>query len=296
MSEKTTKNKPSSTLAKSDDGTIQITFTIPYREIRSAKEETAKELGKDVDVPGFRRGMAPLEKVIEHTDPNILLEKALSKILPGLITKAVEEHKIRPAIYPKFELVSAQEDQDWQIRAITCELPEIDLGDYKKVLSSSKKVGSIWTPGMDKKEKVKEPTREEKEQRAIKTLLENVKVNISKVLIDEEVNSRLSKLLERIEKLGLSLDSYLTSINKTAAALRQEYETHAKEALMLDLILTKIAEIEKLSVEAKEVDAAVTAGKSDPELIKELDTPERRKFIEVILKRRKALDLLTSLV
>jgi hypothetical protein len=35
-------------------------------------------------------------------------------------------------------------------------------------------------------------------------------------LIDEEVNSRLSKLLERIEKLGLTLESYLSSIGKTA--------------------------------------------------------------------------------
>jgi len=36
--------KNSSTLAKSDDGTIQITFTISYQEIEKTKEEAAKEL------------------------------------------------------------------------------------------------------------------------------------------------------------------------------------------------------------------------------------------------------------
>lgn len=288
--------KNSSTLAKSDDGTIQITFTISYQEIEKTKEEAAKELSSSVDVSGFRRGMAPLEKVLENIDQNVLLEKSMSKILPGLITRAIEEYKIKPAIYPKFELINAQEGQDWQIRATTCELPEIFLGDYKKALSSKRKAGSIWVPGNDTKKTEKEPTREEKEQIVIKTLLENVKINISKVLLDEETNSRLSKLLERLEKLGLSLDTYLASVGKTAAVLRQEYDAQAKEALTVDLVLTKIAETEKIEVDNKELESAVTAGKSDPKLVGELDTPERRKFIEVLLKRRKALDFATSFI
>jgi len=296
MTTKETTQKSNSTLAKSDDGTIQITFTVPFSDIQKAKEDAAKELAPNVEVPGFRRGMAPQEKVLERVDPNLLLEKSLAKILPGLITKAVEEYKIRPAIYPKFELVSAEEGQDWQIRAITCELPEITLGDYRKALSSKRKAGSIWIPGNDTKSAEKDPTREEKEQTAIKTLLENVKISISKVLLDEETNSRLSKLLERLEKLGLSLDTYLSSVGKTAAVLRQEYDAQAKDALTLDLILSKIAEVEKIEVDKKELDAAVTAGKADPQLVSELDTPERRKFIEVLLKRRKALDFVSSLI
>ena len=68
-----------SVIAKSDDGTIQITFTIPYKEIQKSREEAALELGKDIEVPGFRRGMATLEKVIEHIPQNTLLEKTLSK-------------------------------------------------------------------------------------------------------------------------------------------------------------------------------------------------------------------------
>src|SRR4030043_356465 len=144
-------NEDTSTLARSSDGTIQITFTIPFSDIK--------------------------------------------------------KYMITPAIYPKIELISAEEEKDWQIRAITCELPDVDLGNYKRELSDKKKTSVIWTPGKDKKDDTNTPTREEKEQEVIKTLLENIKVNISKVLIDEEVNSRLSKLLERIEKLGLSLES-----------------------------------------------------------------------------------------
>ena len=288
------KSADTSTIARSDDGTIQITFTIPYTDIQKAKEEVGKEYAEKADIPGFRPGKAPFDKVLENIPENTLLEKTLAKILPKLLTSAIQKHVITPAIYPKFELVSAEEGKDWQIRAVTCELPIINLGDYKKGLSSIKTTSSIWTPGKDKDTDSKTPTREEKEQEVIKYILENIKLNLSRVLIEEEVNSRLSKLLERIEKLGLSLESYLTSINKTAQDLRTEYEEQAKNAIALDLILTKIAEEENLKVDIKDVDAAVSAGQADKELAKELDTPERRRFIEVILKRRKALDFLTS--
>lgn len=289
-------NQDNSTIARSDDGTIQITFNIPFSDIKKAREEVAKEYSSKINVPGFRPGNAPLDKVIESIPKDTFLEKSLQKVLPKLLVTAIEKHKITPAIYPKFELISAEEEKDWQLRAITCELPEIDLGNYKSGLSAIKKTSAIWTPGKDKKEESKTPTREEKEQEAIKYLLETIKLNISKVLIDEEVNSRLSKLLERIEKLGLSLESYLTSINKTAQDIRSDYEDQAKSAIALDLILTKIAEEEKLNVDKKEIEAAVTAGNVDPKLKKELDTPDRRRFIEAILKRRKALDFATSLI
>jgi FKBP-type peptidyl-prolyl cis-trans isomerase (trigger factor) len=78
--------------------------------------------------------------------------------------------------------------------------------------------------------------------------------------------------------------------------LRDEYENQARSAIALDLILTKIAEEEKLAVDKKDIDAAVAAGQADRKLAKELDTPERRRFIEAILKRRKALDFITSLI
>ena len=92
------------------------------------------------------------------------------------------------------------------------------------------------------------------------------------------------------------MESYLASIGKTAQTLRSEYEAQAKSAIELDLILNEVALKENITVDTKEVDAAVSAAQADPKLAKELDTPERRRFIEVILKRRKALDTLTSLV
>ncbi|KKQ43050.1 MAG: Trigger factor [Microgenomates group bacterium GW2011_GWC1_37_8] len=285
-------------IARSDDGTIQITFTVPFTDIEKARNDAANQLGKDIVVPGFRKGNAPIQKVLESIPENTLLEKSLSLILPNLLSEAIKKHNLKPAIYPKFELLKTNEGEDWQIRAVTCEILPIELGDYKKEITGLARTKSIWTPQKgkkDEKESHKEMSRAEKEQEVIKVLINTVKVKIAKVLIDEEVNSRLSKLLERIEKLGLNLEGYLASIGKTAQSLRSEYEAQSQSALALDLILTEIAKIENIQVGKNDVDEAISASKADPGLAKELDTPERRQFIEVILKRRKVLDNLISL-
>jgi FKBP-type peptidyl-prolyl cis-trans isomerase (trigger factor) len=292
-------NKTTSSMAKSDDGTIQITFSIPYSEIKIRRDEVLKEESNNVSVPGFRPGKAPISEVEKKLDINVVIEKTLSKILPKLLGEAITEHKIRPAIYPKFELISAKEEEDWQIRAVTCEIPNIDLSGYKESIKGALRAKNIWTPGDgDKNTENKEDPesqRLKREQQIIKTLLESVKVVLPKILIDDEVNARLSKLLERIEKLGLSLDSYLSSIGKNPTVLRNEYETQAKEAISLDLILTKIADGEKLIVDPKSMEAALKAGQADPKLAEEINTPERKLIIENILKRRMALDFLASL-
>jgi len=292
-------NKISYTVAKSKDGTIQITFTIPFKDIKKTRETVAKDIGKDLELPGFRKGMAPLNKVLEHVPQNKMVENILREILPKPLGDAILEHKIKPAIYPKLELLSANEDENWQVRGTTCELPEVKLGNYKKIISDAAKTNAIWTPdqkGSAKKdEKKKELTRQEKEQQVIKILSETIKIEIPKPLVDEEVNRRLSDLLQRIEKLGLTLEAYLSSIGKTTETIRDEYEGQAKEAIRFDLILGNIVVEEKIKVSEKEIaetlKAYAPAGQTS--------TPasgDQKTLVETVLKKRAALDTLCALL
>lgn len=295
-----TSQKVTSTIARSNDGTIQITFTIPWEIIKKARRVAVTELGKDIEVPGFRKGKAPENKVQEQIPQNTLLEKTLSIILPKTFTDTIVKEKIKPAIYPKFEVLKAEEENDWQVRAVTAEIPEIELGDYRQLISQAVNSKKIWTPDTAKtrneQKHEEESTTEEKEQKVIKLLLENIKLDIPKILIDEEVNSRLSRLLERIEKLGLTLEGYLSSINKNGQSLRSEYITQANQNLTLDLILSKISEEENIQIDESQVEATLKAAAADPKIKAEPTTPEQKRIIESILKRRKALEILTQLM
>lgn len=290
------KAKVNSTLAKSDDGTIQINYSISFSEIKNARTFALADLAKEVEVPGFRKGKAPLDKVQQKIPQTTLIEKTLSKILPKIFSDSIAEHKITPAIYPKFELIKADENDDWQVRAITCEMPEINLGDYKKIVAGEARSKNIWTPGKGDAKKPKELTREQKEQSVITSLLNNIKLYIPKIMIDQEVDARLARLLERIEKLGLTLDSYLASVNKDAQTLRNDYENQAKQSLTLELILAKIADSESVVINDTQIESTLKAAATDPKMAGDIDTPQQRRVIESILRRRAALDALISFI
>lgn len=287
-------DKITSVIARESNGNIQITFTIPFTEIKKAEDEVVKELAKDTEIPGFRKGMAPLDKVKGKIPQGSLIEHSLSHILPKALADVITENKLQIAIYPKFELVSAKEGEAWQVRGITCELPAFELGDYKKVIAGELAAGSIIVPGKDKTD---ETSREKKEQTVIKALLENIKIDIPQILIEEEADSRLSNLLGRLEKLGLALESYLTSIGKKAEDLRADYAIQAKEAIALDLILTKIAEAENLKIDQKDVEAALNVSRIDKKGKGEdpSEDENRKRLVESILRRRAALDFLINL-
>lgn len=278
-------------IARQSDGAVQITFTIAWSEIATEKEKTIKEMASEVEVPGFRKGKAPLEKVEARLDKQHVLEHTLGHILPKLFSNAIKEHRLRPAIYPKFELVSAEEGKDWQVVAKTAEIPEFSLGDYEKVIKDASK-GEIWTPGKGDPDKKVEPSREQKESAVIGAISQHYKFELPKMLIEEEVNSRLSSLLERIEKLGLSLESYLASVKKTAEQLRGDYEADAERAIRLDIVLGAIAEKEGVSVAEEETVGFINAAKASSQEISESQKGSIRSF----LVKRKVLERLSSMV
>lgn len=299
MSENKPNKTVSPTIAREDNGNIQITLSIPYKDVLEAKKSALEEIAKNIEIPGFRKGNAPISQVEKNVTESKVLEKALGKILPKAFSDIVEKENIKPIVYPKFELINAKENEDWQVRATTCELPNVELKDYKKLISDEAKTKSIWTPGKEdpkKSEEEKEKTPEEKEQEVIKILLDNIKINIPKILIDQEVDNRLSQLLDRIEKLGLNLESYLASVGKNPEILRKEYELQSQNTIVLDLILQKIAVEDKIAVDEKEIDGLIKATSADPKLAESLNTPEQKRFIRSIILKRKALESLVSLL
>jgi len=216
--------------------------------------------------------------------------------MPKALADSFSEHKLSPAIYPRLEVLSADEEKPWQVRGTTCEVPQVELGDYKKLIKDSSKSEAIWTPDKKIAAKGDKPTTEEKQQRVLKVLLNSTKITIPKILVEQEVNARLSKLLERIEKLGLTLDGYLSSTGKTADQLRQEYELQVRESVAMDLMLDKVGEEQKITVEEAKIDEVLNASDADPSLKDNLNSPEQRRLIGSILRRRASLDYLVSLM
>ncbi len=268
------------------DGTIKITITLPQETIAKTGTAVIDDLAKQTNVAGFRKGKAPADLAASKLNPEQIKEEILKKLLPQAYMEAVEEHKLKPIMNPKMHIEKVEEGKAWVFNALTCEMPQVDPGPYKKNVQKVTAKSKIIIPGRENEDK--KPTLEE----VMKAVLEEAKVEVPQILIEQEADRLLSQLLSDIKRLGLSLDQYLGTTNRKPEDLRAEYSKRAEEDIKLEFVLQKIAETEKVTVEEKEIEEAIQKAK-DP---KERQNMEDNKYLLAgILRQQKTLDLLMNL-
>lgn len=280
-----------SALQREKDGTIKLTITVPAAMVKKAWDEVVEKTLKEAELPGFRKGKAPKKLVLEKLDKQKVQEEVLKTVLPKAYVDAVREHNLNPILNPKihvdpkhFGFEKIEKSEDWQFEAVTCETPLIQLGNYKAMVQKETAKSKIVIPG-----KEQQPPKFEE---IVQVLLASTSVTIPDILIENEVEKTLSQMLDEIKSLGLTLDQYLSSTGKTPETLRNEYRKKAENDIKLELILQKIAEEEKITVEEKEIQEAIQKAKDDNER-KNLEA--NRYLLAAILRQQKTLDFIKNL-
>lgn len=271
-----------SSIDRKSDGTIAVTITIPWTDVTKTYEHVVADMVKKAELPGFRAGKAPRELVEKNLDKTKIYEEALKTLIPATYNEAISKEGVKPIVNPKIELKDATENKDWVFIAHTCERPAVTLGDYKKAITGLKT--KILKPG----EEPKKPTLDE----ILVALYNNVTVFLPGLLIEHEVNRLLSELIDQTKKLGLTVEQYLASTQRTSETIKQEYEQQAKRTLALEFALENIADVEGIIVSDDDIDAVIKTGKTDEE---KDALKNQRYYLASVLRRQKTLDFLASL-
>ena len=284
-----------SALKRLPDNAFELTITVPLEKIKTAYEKVVEGIVKETEIDGFRKGKAPKDLVEKRLDKNKTYGIALEELLPEAYGGAVKEQNLSPIIEPRIEIVSMEEEKDWQIRAVSCEKPEIKLGDYKNKIAEITAKDKIWVPGKEKKEEKQDDSEQSKNKKLgviIETLLKTCSVGLAEILVEREANHELARLLEEIKKLGLTLEQYLASTGKTAEELKKDYGDKAKGNLALEFILEAVAD--DLSVTVSDSDIEAEFSRASDEKTKE-NLKNNRYVLSMFLRRRKTLDKLQTL-
>ncbi len=276
-----------------DDGTIELTVTIPWEDVSHVYDHVVDDVVKNADVPGFRKGKAPRAMVEEKLDRSKLYEDVIRHLLPDVYNEVITKEKLKPIISPKVELKEAKENEDWILVIHTCEKPAVKLGNYKKVIADEKasKYKKIWVPGDDKKEadeKPKKPTIDEILMWTSKT----IELTIPHLLLEQEVNRLLSQLIDQTKSLGLSVEQYLNATGKNSDAIRKEYEEQAKQTIALEFGIEEIADKEGIIISDDDIETVIKTAKSEEEK-KSLEG--QKYYLASILRRQKTIDFLAAL-
>jgi FKBP-type peptidyl-prolyl cis-trans isomerase (trigger factor) len=266
------------------DGTIQLSITIPLVDIKKAKEDVINQAVTQAEFSGFRKGKAPRELVEKSLDKIKINEEVLRKLLPQAYAQSASEHQLKPIVNPKIHIDKLEDDKDWRIVALTCEMPDVQLKNYKDEIKKVTAKSKIIIPGKEKQE----PLLDE----VVNALLSATQVSVPNLMLEAEVDRTLSQTLDEIKRLGLTLDQYLASTGKKPEDLRAEYTKKAENDLKLEFVLQKIAESEKITIEDTEISEAIQKAK-DPI---EKENLEKNKYVLAgILRQQKTLDFLKNL-
>ncbi|HEX7542727.1 MAG TPA: trigger factor, partial [Patescibacteria group bacterium] len=275
--------------------TTQLIVDVPKADIKKEEEEAFLRLQLKLTVEGFRQGKVPKAIAEKHIQKDDLYQELAQKMISRIYQEVLTKENLKPIISPKVDLVKAKEGEDWQIKITLAEKPVVELGDYKKVISEAKaKIAktNIWVPGKDKEAKKPEEDKNKLLNEVLTAILKETKLEISDLVIDEEINHRLTHLIDEIQKIGLSTENYLKSKNLTMESLKAQFRKETEDTYKLEFILAEIADKENLKVEQADLDKLFVNIKDE----KERKMAEQNSYYyATILRKQKTLDYLISL-
>ncbi|MBE6481787.1 MAG: trigger factor [Actinomyces ruminicola] len=121
-----------STVENLDPARIKLTVEVPYEELGPSLDAAYKEIGSQVQIPGFRRGHVPPRIIDQRVGRASVIQEAVNNKLPDFYRDAITESGRVPMGQPDIEvteLVNVTGPQGGQL-AFTAEVtvrPEFDL-------------------------------------------------------------------------------------------------------------------------------------------------------------------------
>ena len=121
------------TTKKLSDTSVEIKVVLDKNDLKDAEEKAIARLTKDVKVEGFRKGKAPLDVAKKNINPNDLASVALDIAVRTTVPKAFEDSKSAPLMIPNVEVTKFVPGETVEYTATADILPEVKLGDFKKL-------------------------------------------------------------------------------------------------------------------------------------------------------------------
>jgi trigger factor len=114
------------------DSRVRVEVEVPSEALESELRSAAAELGRELRIPGFRKGKVPPEVVLRQVGREAVMDEAVRRGLPGWYEQAVTDAGINAVGDPKLDLTDLPERG--LPLSFTIEVgvvPPAKLGDYK---------------------------------------------------------------------------------------------------------------------------------------------------------------------
>ena len=112
---------------------VKLSFTVEAEKFEEAMKKVYSKTAKYFNIPGFRKGKAPMQLVERQYGSEIFYEDAFNELVPDLYDEAIKENNIEAVSKPDIDITQMEKGKDLIFTATVQTKPEVKLGKYKGI-------------------------------------------------------------------------------------------------------------------------------------------------------------------
>ncbi len=112
---------------------VKLTFNIEAEKFEAAMKKVYAKTAKYFNIPGFRKGKAPMQLVERQYGSAIFYEDAFNELVPEIYDEAIRENKVEAVSKPEIDIVQMEKGKELIFTAVVETKPEVELGKYKGI-------------------------------------------------------------------------------------------------------------------------------------------------------------------
>lgn len=112
---------------------VKLEITVEAAKFEDAMKKVYFQNAKYINIPGFRKGKAPMSIVEKYYGKEIFYEDAFNEVAGEAYEQAIKENNIEAVSRPNIDVVQIEKGKDLIFTAIVETKPAVELGKYKGI-------------------------------------------------------------------------------------------------------------------------------------------------------------------
>ena len=112
---------------------VKLEITVEAEKFENAMKKVYFQNAKYFNIPGFRKGKAPMNIVEKYYGAQIFYEDAFNDVATESYDEALKENKIEAVSRPDVDIKQMEKGKDLIFTVVVQTKPEVELGKYKGI-------------------------------------------------------------------------------------------------------------------------------------------------------------------
>ena len=112
---------------------VKFEITVEAAKFEDAMKKVYFKSAKYFNIPGFRKGKAPMQIVEKYYGPEIFYEDAFNEVAQEALEEAVEENKLDVVSRPEVDVKQMEKGKDLIFTVVMQTKPEAEVSKYKGI-------------------------------------------------------------------------------------------------------------------------------------------------------------------